>query len=976
MRQTGFGGIETSSPMPDIVTLPGSVFVSRAINDQVSLLREPLAAKPALTSSGPLLVIGGESEMTNDICGQLASLLKPYYDPVTCIPHMDFLPEHLPSDLHVVSLTECDYNMFEEMDSVRWDKVKRLLSSTASMLWLLRQSRGENPYAGTTLGLFRTLFYELPGTLLQTLDLGQSVALMRVDPSTLADLVLRLSFLAMMMRAGGSDKVLWNFEPELVLQRDGRLYVPRVRQNETLNARYNSSKRSIWRSVNMDEALLELVKREDTGLYFVREQHHIPDIDKDLGFGSSVSDGDSGLGMTDEYDVEDPSQADMVTIKVSWSLLTSLKTPAGYFYLQLGRDIETGHKTLCWSNSNTSTVTVHRSFTIRVDQDDPGREIIDVHFMSFAVGELMAQQVISRVPPKGIVMAHEPDPTVASLLARHLASVGRKAVFITSKAGGGGMRNWIYLDPNSPKRLIDAAVPANVSLYVFDTSKALSSRDSLGNRICGSLPELCERLHLESLSSSRASDLPDKAPRSLARLLRKAQEFGSSQRYTVPDGAPLDVLTLKQIVAAQSPPRSRYSLVCWEAEKHVPTLVEPVTMRQDLFRPDKTYWLAGLGGDLGRSLADFMLAHGAANVVISSRTPLVDEKWVAWHEGRGSKIAYHACDLTNFDQAKQVRDDIQKTMPPIAGVANGAMVLRDVVVAQMTFEQLDTVLRSKVQSTLNLNRLFPYNVLDWFVGFSSIVGITGNPGQAAYSAGNAFMKTVIQQRRARGLAGSTIDISRVIGVGYIERESVEGTLTRQQQHRLQTRSGTLPMCETDLHQLLAEAIINGRPGSSVDPEIITGLDYISVEQAKSAFWASNARFGLIVREEGSSLGGQAAGDGRATAVPVRQLLEAAQSMEEVARILLGVLKGKLQALMFQTDADSETQPETTPLVDLGVDSLVGVEMRSWLLKELGVEIPVMTILGGVSALGMVDLIVEKLPPEVKSRFEPHQGDAS
>lgn len=107
-------------------------------------------------------------------------------------------------------------------------------------------------------------------------------------------------------------------------------------------------------------------------------------------------------------------------------------------------------------------------------------------------------------------------------------------------------------------------------------------------------------------------------------------------------------------------------------------------------------------------------------------------------------------------------------------------------------------------------------------------------------------------------------------------------------------------------------------------------------------------FGLIVREEGSLQA--TAGGGRTSAVPVRQLLEAAQSMEDVSRIVLGVVKSKLQMFMFLTDADSDNQPEAIPLVALGVDSLVGVELRSWLLRKLGAEMPVMKILSGVSVL--------------------------
>lgn len=307
-------------------------------------------------------------------------------------------------------------------------------------------------------------------------------------------------------------------------------------------------------------------------------------------------------------------------------------------------------------------------------------------------------------------------------------------------------------------------------------------------------------------------------------------------------------------------------------------------------------------------------------------------------------------------------------MPPIDGVANGAMVLRDSSVVSMSFEALDTVLRSKIQSTSNLNRLFSSRVLDWFIGFSSIVGITGNPGQAAYSAGNLFMKTVVKDRRARGLAGSTIDICRVIGMGYIERES-SGRLTREHQARLMTRSGTLTMGEVDLHALFAEAIIHGRPDSGLNPEIITGLAPISVEKAKDAFWALNPKFGLIIEEQGTTAG-QGSG-GKGNSVPVRQLLEAAKTMQDVSKILLSVFKAKLQALMFLSD--SESLSEVTPLVDMGVDSLVGVELRSWFLKELGVDVPVMKILGGASISELVEGIMEKLPAEITSRLDGGGG---
>lgn len=253
----------------------------------------------------------------------------------------------------------------------------------------------------------------------------------------------------------------------------------------------------------------------------------------------------------------------------------------------------------------------------------------------------------------------------------------------------------------------------------------------------------------------------------------------------------------------------------------------------------------------------------------------------------------------DYGSVKHTHDEIVKSMPVIEGVANGAMVLRDASFMKLSFEDFDTVLRTKVASSVNLDKLFSEDTtqhpLDWFIGFSSIVGITGNPGQAAYSAGNCFMKALGNQRRSRGLAGSVVDISRVIGVGYIERERL-GRLTKEHQERLSTRSGALPMSENDLHQLFAEAIISGRPDSGLNAEIITGLAPITTEQAKDAFWATNARFGLLIRQEMAT--DTTSSDNTVSKIPLRQLLKAATTADGVKSTLQGKIYKHLLPLQL------------------------------------------------------------------------------
>ncbi|KAL9043632.1 MAG: hypothetical protein Q9214_003188 [Letrouitia sp. 1 TL-2023] len=283
----------------------------------------------------------------------------------------------------------------------------------------------------------------------------------------------------------------------------------------------------------------------------------------------------------------------------------------------------------------------------------------------------------------------------------------------------------------------------------------------------------------------------------------------------------------------------------------------------------------------------------------------------------------------------------------------------------MDLETFQIVARPKVEGTINLDQLFKDEPLDFFIPFSSIVATTGNMGQMAYSAGNCFTKAIVAQRRARGLAGSVIDISRVLGVGYVERETkVQGRLTKQEAERLMTRSGTLAMSEPDLHQLFAEAVLAGRPSSTKNPEIITGVHPLTSEEADLAFWGGNIKFSHLIQNNRDA---GVEKDSQSAKVPVKAELAAAKSLEDAARIINTKLK---VSLYLSADQPIAT---TVPLSDLGVDSLMAVEIRTWSLAELSVDLPVLKILGGASVGDMVADIMAKLPQDITESLEVKDG---
>lgn len=228
-------------------------------------------------------------------------------------------------------------------------------------------------------------------------------------------------------------------------------------------------------------------------------------------------------------------------------------------------------------------------------------------------------------------------------------------------------------------------------------------------------------------------------------------------------------------------------------------------------------------------------------------------------------------------------------------------------------------------------------------------------GQMAYTAANMFMKAIIMQRRNRGVAGSVIDISQVFGVGYVERElKQQAKNDREQAMRLMGRSGTLVMSEPDLHQLFAEAIISGRAGSGLDPEIISGLRTMTPAESKDALWGDKARFGHFIQETGSA---KLPSVTKTAAVPVRAQLEAAKNAEQMHEILRAAFKAKLKAAL---QVSEDTINDTTPLIDLGVDSLVAVEIRTWFAQEVGADVAVLKILGGPSIQDLVEDVMIKM----------------
>lgn len=297
------------------------------------------------------------------------------------------------------------------------------------------------------------------------------------------------------------------------------------------------------------------------------------------------------------------------------------------------------------------------------------------------------------------------------------------------------------------------------------------------------------------------------------------------------------------------------------------------------------------------------------------------------------------------------------------------MVLRDTSIRNMTFAHLNDVVRPKVMGSLNLDRIFGAgSPLDFFVLFSSTNFIIGNQGQANYAAANAFQCALAESRRKRGLAGSAANIGAIIGAGYIQRS----TNYKRVLDLTITRGNMMHLSEEDFHQIIAEAIETGRPGGDGISELTTGLLEVEHDAALQPLWFSNPKFAhLVVRRNrpNNLVAGPGSSENINNPAVVQERLGACRSSMEVTQVITEAFAAQLrQELQISGREDTELMEMRSN--EIGLDSLVSVDIRSWFLKTLKVSIPVLRIMSNDTMASLVQLAVESRSKSTDTRPQP------
>ncbi len=213
-----------------------------------------------------------------------------------------------------------------------------------------------------------------------------------------------------------------------------------------------------------------------------------------------------------------------------------------------------------------------------------------------------------------------------------------------------------------------------------------------------------------------------------------------------------------------------------------PVSIRPTLPDQPTISPDATYLITGGLGGVGLLTARWLADRGARSIALVSRSSpsLEAASYIGELRDAGVHVEVLAADVSKPAETERVLGFLRANLPPLRGIVHAAMVLDDTPLAELDEACMTRAMAPKVQGAWNLHRQTLDHKLDFFVMFSSIASLLGNPSQANYAAANAFLDSFAAYRRAKGLPATTINWGVIAGSGYVARhEEIEDYLHRQ-----------------------------------------------------------------------------------------------------------------------------------------------------------------------------------------------------
>ncbi len=362
-----------------------------------------------------------------------------------------------------------------------------------------------------------------------------------------------------------------------------------------------------------------------------------------------------------------------------------------------------------------------------------------------------------------------------------------------------------------------------------------------------------------------------------------------------------------------------------------------VVSRGKVVKANATYLVTGGLGGFGLATAEWLVEQGARSLALVGRKGASTDEakaGIARMEAMGANVHAFAADISDSEAVDKMLTAIRAEMPPLTGIVHAAAVIEDAAALNLTPEQLQRVFNPKIGGAWNLHLGTLKDPIEFFVLYSSSAGLVGNPGQAAYAAANLYLDGLALYRRSLGLPALAVGWGAIKDAGFLTRHQEVAKI-------LKTRSGLDAIPAKDALNTLGRLISLGAT------RVAAGLfDWQRVRHGLPS--AVSPRFASMI-PKGAMASAQTeetlADVLRKTPVAEQRGLTLERVREHAARVL-----GTAAA---QINVDQ-------PLAELGLDSLMAVELASALERDLGQPVSVMQMLSAGTLAAIADLAMKAI----------------
>jgi acyl transferase domain-containing protein/NADPH:quinone reductase-like Zn-dependent oxidoreductase/short-subunit dehydrogenase/acyl carrier protein len=362
-----------------------------------------------------------------------------------------------------------------------------------------------------------------------------------------------------------------------------------------------------------------------------------------------------------------------------------------------------------------------------------------------------------------------------------------------------------------------------------------------------------------------------------------------------------------------------------------------------------THLVTGAFGGFGFETVKWLAEKGARHLILIGRRGAARAEARAVVDDlrtRGVQILCDPCDVADEAALARLMAKARETMPPLVGVIHAAMVLDDAIIANLDEERLRRVLEPKIRGADHLDRLSRDSALDYFLLFSSVTTLIGNPGQGNYVAANGYLEGLARQRRAQGLPALAIGWGPIADVGVVAR-------SQKLQSDLEKLTGARAMAAREALDLMAQALTQTRDRSDLSAITIAPNDGIAAGDRLAVL--RSPTYAALLRKSDASLAADSA------KLDVRALLRSEGA--DSTRVKLGdMIAAQLARVLHAREEDLS---RTRALGEIGLDSLMGLELGMNLEAALDVQMALPGSVGELTIAALADAIIARAIAETQ-----------